>query len=302
MGGKVKYSDNRKSITRDLVTSTATVFNGALTNEEFVTLPISVFKLTSPSGTNRLLTSMPSTGMRITPTQQFFLNIGNFYTTVPRFVYFENDEGDVYFKSVGGSSGTAIRQMGVGPGNLGTLTEQTGVLPLVKDHTKWYDVWVTDSNDIPLTKRYRFEIDRRCQINEIELLFLDRLGSLASFAFQNRTTESGNVKRESYVKALGELDTELDRWNYGLDEAGTTLTSVTEELETTIRTNWMTDEQSVYFKELITSPFILKREAGGAYISVQIKDTSFPIERTKNKKLIKKTITITPSNQNNINL
>ncbi len=298
MGGAVKYSDNRKTITRNLNTQTATVYNGALSNADFLTVPNSKFKITVGSVTNRLLTDLPTTGFRSTLLQDIWLNVGNFYTATAVYVYFLNDNWDLLKKPLNASALSAIRQIGVGANNLGSLTAEIGTAPLIKPETKYYDVYIGDSLGNQMTQMYRVEIDRRCAINSTELLFTDRMGSALSFAFQARQTEKFSIKRSGFNKALGGLSG--GKWTYANTEGGRTTAGVTTDKEYILRSYWITDEQSVLFEQLLTSPFVLMK-LDGTYYRVEIQDSEGTVERAENKPLIKKQITVKMANQNNIN-
>jgi hypothetical protein len=65
----------------------------------------------------------------------------------------------------------------------------------------------------------------------------------------------------------------------------------------------MTDEMSVYFEELITSPLTyVKLDGSSNFLACQIVNTNYTVERAKNKKLIRKTIEIRLANNDNINI
>ena len=60
---------------------------------------------------------------------------------------------------------------------------------------------------------------------------------------------------------------------------------------------------SVYFEELITSPqTFVKFDGSVSWLACQIVNSNYTIERSKNKKLIRKTIEIRLANNDNINI
>lgn len=298
MGGKIKYADNRKTIFRDLNVQTATVYNGALKFKDFPTTPSSVYKIITASATNKLLTSFPELGMRATLTQDIFINIGNFYSMTAAYIYFENDNGEIFRKGIGASSSSAIRRISVGASNLGALLTVSGVAPLVKAETKYYTYWITDITGAQMSRRYRLDIDRRCAINTTELLFMDRMGSMLSFAFQANITEKFDVKREGFNKTLGALKS--GEWTYATTDAGRTTTSVSVDKDYMLRSYWITEAQSILFEELITSPLILMK-LEGVYYRVEITDTGGTVDSQKTKEMIKKQVSVRMANQENIN-
>ena len=151
------------------------------------------------------------------------------------------------------------------------------------------------------SEKFRIYINHNCPINETQLLFLDRSGSFSSFAFTLRQTQSGNVIRNSYNKEFGNLNS--GKYKYNSFDAGLTTYSVSNESIYTLNTDWMTDEMSVYFEELLTSPEVyVKFDTSSDWISCLIQDNSYSTERSKNKILIKKTISIKLAIQDNINV
>ena len=299
MGGKVSYADNRKTITRNLYTSTATVYNGALNAQDFL-IGSNVFKIDGTIDSRRLLTSLPYTGMRLKLSELMFLNVGNFYTTAALYVWFQNDQGNTFRKSLNASTATAIMRASAGPGNLGALTTITGTAPLIKPTTKWYEVYIGASSAFPMSAKYRIEIDRRCTIEDVELLFVDRLGSILPFAFQLRKSIQVTAEKDRFNKQLGNLDGELNKWTYGLTDGGLTQISPTMEERLILRSNFITNEQSQLFKELLTSPFVVMK-LNSVWQRVEVMDTSAELPETKNKRLIRKQIQVRFANQTPVN-
>jgi hypothetical protein len=67
-----------------------------------------------------------------------------------------------------------------------------------------------------------------------------------------------------------------------------------------LNTNYMSGEMATYFEQLLTSPLCFLK-IGSSYQAVEVTDTSFENEKTINKHLIRKTITVKAANQNIIN-
>ena len=152
------------------------------------------------------------------------------------------------------------------------------------------------------TEKKRIYIDDRCPINTTQLLFLDRAGSWSSFGFTLRTKESGKVNRRTYLKELGGLSG--GKYTYSREDTGTTTYHVDFSKEYTLNTDWMTDGMSEYFEELLTSPeiYVKFQDTDPYWFGCTIVDTNFTTERKKNKKLIRKTVTIKLANEDPINV
>jgi hypothetical protein len=163
------------------------------------------------------------------------------------------------------------------------------------------------TTDIPLyatnktSQTYRIAIDDRCAKNETQLLFLDRMGSWGSFAFTLNQEKANTTTKESYNKEYGAVASSV--WTYDTYSAGNTTWGVLLEEIWTLNGDWMTDEMSVYFDQLMSSPEILVRfTANGDWQRCQIVDGSWRTERTANKTLVRKTVQIKTALQQNINI
>ena len=151
----------------------------------------------------------------------------------------------------------------------------------------------------------RVYIDRICPINETQLLFMDRAGSWSSFAFSLRQRTNQTITRDDWRAELGDLGGGgvTNQWGYELSDAGLRTSSVTLEERYTLGTDFMTDEMSVYFSELITSPELyMQLETAGPWRRVIITDNGYEIQRTKNKRLIRNTVTVRLAVDDNINI
>jgi hypothetical protein len=293
--GSVSYADNRKTVTRDIVTALDKyVFNGAMPWANFRVYNESIFILDNTN--DRLLTNIPTTGFKITETQDLWVNIMNNFVTTG-FIVFGNSDGDIFAKPI--TDNALITQVGVGANNLGTLTPLVGTLPLIKPTTTYYQFVYTDASYADSSLIYQVDIDRRCVIEQFEIAFLDRLGSFGSFAFQLRAYEQGNVNKTTYKQDVKGL-TSGGMWTYSPDEKGTRVINPTVTKTIQLNTNWLTIEMDNYFQELMTSPETYIK-INGRYFACVINETSFEVARQKNKNLIMRSVSVTLSNQDSIN-
>ena len=293
--GSVKYADNRKTITRDIeVTLDKWVFNGALPWATWNTYDFNTYLLDNDD--KLFLTSYPAKyGLTITPTQQMWFN--GFTNGVSGKMIFTNSNGDVFKYDVLNTGLTT--QLCVASPNL-NLTVLSGTLPLIKDDTTYYDVYFIDASVPTDSRAYRFNIDQRCIINDYHLVFLDRMGSWGSFSFPLRAYETGTSTKQSFNKVVqGYVSSE--QWTYDSFERGMTTYSSTVEKNLQLNTNWMSEQMAVYFQELITSPVVYFWD-GSQYLACIVQETSFEVERQRNKNLIKKTVNVKLANQDKVNI
>jgi hypothetical protein len=176
----------------------------------------------------------------------------------------------------------------------------SGTAPLVKPTTKYYDVFfIAGAPAVQRSKTYRIWIDRRCKIEDYEIIFKDRLGSWGSFAFQLRAYERGEVTNETYNRDVSGIILG-NKWTYTNVARGAVVINPQEMRTLELNTNYMNEDMAAYFNELISSPqtFI---KIGGVYYACTIQDKAFDVSKQKNSNLIRKTITVKLANQNPIN-
>jgi hypothetical protein len=210
---------------------------------------------------------------------------------------FGNSDGDIFAKPI--TDNALITQVGVGINNLGTLTALVGSLPLIKPTTTYYSFVYTDSSYNDSSLIYTIDLDTRCKIENFELVFLDRLGSFGSFAFQLRAYEQGDVNKQTYKQDVTGF-TSGGMWTYGREEKGTRVINPTVTKTIQLNTNWLTIEMDNYFQELMTSPETYVK-INGRYYACIIQENNFEVARQKNKNLIKHSISVMLSNQDAIN-
>jgi len=294
--GVTTYADNRKTTyTDDIFVTGLTAFNGARSWMDFINwrgFNYTIMDLTNTSKDipRRFLTDMPFNNFSVTYSQDLYLNFFNIYDNENIKLKYQTSNGET--GSTSSVSGiTKIMSFASGPTQLG-----------IPQDNKWYEIFLVDESSTVLSQVYKINLDNRCKIEDYEVLFMDRMGSLVSYAFQLRSIERGSVERQKFKQ---NVDYKLDNVNYldsyDINGRGDTISNVSLMKEYELNTNWMTDEMSVYFEQLVTSPYTWIK-IGGIYYSCIINDTDFEVTRQKNKQLIKKTITVRLSNDNVINI
>lgn len=325
IGGTVKYADNRKTKYNDVyVLQNNYAWNGTLGWKEYRNYSYINYYIEHLSGEPdvSLLTSLdfwnapyfpgdpiPNNAniFYIKDTQDFYFNFAHDTDDKVKLVVIDNFNNEGKYTI----SGTAGNVTAPGNGLIRQFKINFNELVLAGDispDAEWIQFELREDlapgNRISLY--YRLFIDRRCRIEDYEILFMDRLGSLLSFAFPLRAQEKGKVERDMYNKYIDpfagpSVTPEYSNSTLRLKDAGKTIynVDVTKELE--LNTDWMTDFMSVLFEDLLTSPYTYIK-VDGTYYPCIIKENSFEVLRQKNKNLIRKTITVEYSNKNAINI
>lgn len=305
INGTVKYADNRKTINLNIVsTLDKHIFNGVQPWLEMPNWDETDYELDGV--TKAWLTNQPQT-FNCTPSQDLWLNLRGDSIAPNKRVYFTSDDGSVFYKAIAG--GDYIKGVAVGPNNYGSLTLVSGTAPLIKSTTQSYGVYYSDGAFNPQKSiKYAINIDRRPAITQYNILFLDRMGSWSSFAFQLRSYEKLAIKRETYNKDVPGFVSGAE-WQYKSYEQGTVNFNTQVAKTIDLNTNWMTEAQAYYFQELVTSPqtyiapvtFVNCEYVLGEYISCNVINNSFDIDTVRNKHLIRQQLQVRLSNNDMIN-
>ena len=297
--GTVIFADNTKVIFPDLLDVTNKVlFNGAVRHEEYRTYDSVRFALNvSDQGTP--ISSCPSE-FTVRPTTRMGFNWFNDFASEAFWMFTENDSGTIFRKLIDDPT-YFVQYNPVGPGNIDPGTHVSGpVAPIFTDTTEWYEVYTFNNILQRTSARTRFVFDRRCtNFQEMEMIFLDRLGSLGSFSFIYRNDLRQNVTREDHKFLLGDLDG--SSWTYSTFDAGSKTINVDATQSYTIRTAWLTDDESEYFKELVSSP-VTWLDYGEGLFPVIVRTNSIRVGRRPADKNIRYEITVELANNEIVNI
>jgi hypothetical protein len=291
--GLWNFAGRRNFIAPTITRLTGIVLNQALSLDQYKTNIDLLFPAWRLNGiSHSLMTNMPETEFSATVSQHAFLHAYNESPNIVNFVYFENSNGGVYRRAFTSPNLPIVTAFAVGPGNLGAPVQLSGpVGPVIQSNTEWYDVYVAGSVGNRLCKKYRFNLDRRCKINDIQILFMDRQSSWLSYSFQLRQTENIETNKMTYRQETPKVST--PGWvTIQRTDKGTQTFHSSFKKRHVLNTNWMNDAMSVYFEELLTSPYTYINYGDGEWYGCQVEDGTFETLRYKNERLIRKTISV----------
>ena len=285
INGNVTYADLRKTqVLDDEAIEDQEVFNGAYNNNINTSNEASPFPSNDYLSPGLLMTSnIQSINYPVSTflDAQFYYNLKVYagYTYTVRFYDMSNTQIDAYL-FVPASDG--IYAVFVGPTAL--VTE---------------DYYIRIFYSLGNFGYYYFTYDNRCTINDQQLIYLDRMGSWQSFAFQLRTYEKGQITREQYNQHIDGQVVSNEWVGVNLQKGFRTYnTNVTKTFD--LNTNWMGEYDATRFQELLTSPQVYYL-SDDYYCACVVDATGFEVFSQKNKKLIKQSVTIKLAQQNPIN-
>ena len=292
INGNVTYADLRKTqVLDDALITNKEVFNGAYNNNINTYNEATPFNsgnylgLANPSG--YLMTSnLPTNGPPYAPSAfdgaQFYYNLRVYGAYNYEIEWYDMD-GNLLDSASFTPANDGIYAVFVGP--TASVTEDYYVSIYSDGST---------GNDF-----YYFKYDNRCAINDQQLIYLDRMGSWQSFAFQLRTYEKGQITREQYNQHIDGQVVSAEWVGVPLQKGFRTYnTNVTKTFE--LNTNWMSQYDATRFQELLTSPQVYYY-SDNYYCACVVDSNTFEVFSQKNKKLIKQSVTIRLAQQDPIN-
>ena len=291
INGNVTYADLRKTqVLDDEAIVDQEVFNGAYNNNintynEAVPFNSGDYLgLANPSG--YLMTSNLPTNVSAAPSAfygaQFYYNLRVYGAYNYEIEWYDMD-------------GNLLDTYPFNPANDGIYAVFVGPTAAVT-----VDYYVSIFSDGPTANSfYYFKYDNRCTINDQQLIYLDRMGSWQSFAFQLRTYEKGQISREQYNQHIDGQVVSAEWVGVDLQKGFRTYnTNVTKTFD--LNTNWMSQYDATRFQELLTSPQVYYF-SNDYYCACVVDSSSFEVFSQKNKKLIKQSVTIRLAQQDPIN-
>lgn len=299
MGGTIYYSDRRKIQVPNLYTvSGYTAYNAAIDILDFNAYNFALRKMTTVAS-NKFLTTMPD-GFWIAPTSDIHFNLANMGTIVPYELAIETSDGHIYRKVLGTDITSQMMQIPVGSNNMGAAAIVVGTLPVIKATTTWYRVRVQNSGHQGVSEWRTFNIDRRCDAKDIQLTFMDREGSLASYHFPLQAIFNNDIEKEIYTAENGAFNLASQKYEYEPKRGGRETIFVERKEGMQLTTNWIEWDEADYFGELLASPVVFLR-INGVYQMVEVLTVSQPNPHPNKKKLQNRTVTITNANLNPVN-
>jgi len=297
VAGVVTYADNRKTESLNLVSDDVYFMPSSFSFGDFLGYNESEYELTNASSTtNRLWTDVNKYGsFTVRPTQDIFGLLFNSFSGDYR-VYI------VAFNKAGANFNYYYNVVNTGPvkqvrlsGDFGTITTLAGAtLPVIKDDTvRLFCNVKVSAGATTVSRSYNFLIDHRCAINDYEILFKDLLGSYSSFAFELKSKENIQVVKSSYRKELP--------INYIKEDAGYKVYYSQRTQILDLQTNWMTEVNSLYFDQLVSSPETFIKIDGDYYACEVLTSEALVETKKNNSNMIKKAIQVKLSNPQRVN-
>ena len=221
----------------------------------------------------------------------------------------ENSTGGANPASAGGEADTVAEKLlyfGCGPGNLQAQSINTSARPSAFTDWAYYTIQGKDDTGTPAASTalyYFIKQDTSCKGFKVRRLgWRNSVGCWDYFNFKMKSTQSIEVKRDSYSKMLGEFNS--TKYSYNNFDRGIKNRNVEARLTEVLNTDFITEQDAQLLEKLIISNdvFIVENDDTDYTVPVIIRDSSFVRKTVANDKVkIQYTIQIEYANPLNTN-
>lgn len=161
----------------------------------------------------------------------------------------------------------------------------------IPNGTKSYTITPKNSAGTTIGSPYTITIDDRCsKYSTVDLYFLNRLGGVESFRFNMLKRQSVNYNRKSYNRNPYTLDNTAITYTYDSESHWKTDYYIDEITRFTLNSNFITEAEADWLKELIGSPYVWMYD--GTLKAVNIKTSEYERKYHVNDKVFNLTLEV----------
>jgi hypothetical protein len=138
------------------------------------------------------------------------------------------------------------------------------------------------------SETYTITIKDECsKYTDNDVYFLNRYGAIESFRFNRVRKDNFTIQRKTYKQTQYQLSGS----NYSYETSARSTSNYNTEImqKITLNSNWITEEESVWLKELVTSPSIWLLD-DGVLKAINITNTDYSVKTLLNDKVFNLTI------------
>lgn len=304
--GWIEPIPNNKTVNLgELIVPLKAVFNGALSNSQWLNYNMNSYEMNNanPATGAHLFLAQITQQIKARRTNSIFLNYMKNATaagSTVAYIRFTNDAGVVTKLSCASNDLQWLMQVNVGPSRTywGTPVSLSG--PIVTPTTKWYTFTATNATDKPVTKTYRVTLDDSCTVDNVEMLYLDKLGSFLPYNFTLKSVESQRINRDEYTQRLGGYVSGTG-FTYESTDGGSNIYNSNYQREFLLRTRFLNDEESISFQNVLHSPVTMIK-VDDVFQKCIITTNNIEIKKGKWSELKRYELNVKLANQDKINI
>ncbi len=161
-----------------------------------------------------------------------------------------------------------------------------------------YSVFVAGAADAPLSEERFFLLDSpNCKYENIRLQFLNKMGGFDAFNFKLISKQESDIVKKNYGVVTGAFNSD-NEFIYSANDRSSQTMSITITDTYKVNSDWISEDESAWLKELVTSPIVFQEKAG-QLIPVRINETKYNTQKVVNEKLFNLSISFDYGNPSN---
>ena len=183
-----------------------------------------------------------------------------------------------------------------GTGNLatipsGSITVVTGALPIITGSVASYSLTPLDNSNNPVGAGITYNVkDANCRYTNYRLHFMNKYGGFDSANFSLISRKTITIDRKKYRRTYGSNASNV--WGYNQSDTLEAVYDVQAQVKVKLNSDWLTEAQSSWLEELLTSPKIYWDKDGTNLQQVSLSDTAYEPKKKVQDKLIQLSIEI----------
>lgn len=297
--GFTSYADGKKTIIEGIQIQNKQAFRGAIPFNRFNAYNDDTYRLTDTN--SKFLTTLPK-GVRVANNAPTWLA-----------GYFEDSNVNIEFNINGTLYRYSVLVEADTISNFDVLPTDNNIEEVFNGSS-----WVTFAGGLDLSNVTSYTVQAKTTggtvISEVKTInlynecdrydlvticFLDRLGSWVSIPFNKALKLDTNVNRKEYRKKYGGFD--VNKWNYNNYDSGKEAYHVAEELSYTVNSGQLSETESNYMKELLSTPKAFVQINGEEWQSINITTSNINLPKKRTDRQRNLTLNFTMSVQDSIN-
>ena len=168
-------------------------------------------------------------------------------------------------------------RVSTGPNNLNQISPIdiiTGSLPIIPSGTAFYTVKITSTGLNAKSETLTYTIDDLCTKNDVLVFhWMNKYGGFDSFAFIRANIQKADITRTNYKKPTGTISGSTYSYSAADNQNTVFDTRIKDKIE--VLSDWLTDAESVWLEELVTSPEIYLDDATYGLVAVNVIDKAY---------------------------
>lgn len=191
----------------------------------------------------------------------------------------------------------AVQRLGCGAANLQAAGSElnfsmTGATAFDNTVSK-YSVQLFSDKDDPLTEDFWFQVECECTWESpYRLCFLNKLGGYDFFNFNWNSKKTSTYEKGNFERKIWNWNSTGTSYEYNSYNRGKIQYSTIGKDKLQLTSGWLSEEQSTWLEELISSPDVYIMDSGGILTAVNVTDTNYDYKTLEYDQLFNLTVTL----------